>query len=187
MSNRLFVALELPPQAKEFVYRLLGEIDPKGKIKWETFGKLHVTLKFLGETEKEKTAEVKAVLENFVENKNPLELKINRFGFFKRNGKPQILWAGFERNDAFEEYFSELDERLEKIGFEKEKRKFHPHVTLKRLKGNEDEIIIEKFLTLRFEPFEFIADTVTLFKSELKPNGAIYKAVEKYNLGDKNG
>jgi len=60
-------------------------------------------------------------------------------------------------------------------------------VTLKRLKGNENEIILEKFLTLRFEPYEFIADTVTLFKSELRRSGSIYKAIEKFKLGERNG
>ncbi len=187
MSNRLFIALELPREAKEFVYNLLRGIDPREKIRWESLGKLHVTLKFLGETESEKTEAVKTVLENFVKEKTPLDLAITRFGFFKRNGTPRILWAGFSENETLAEYFSELDNRLSEIGFPKEERNFRPHVTLKRLKGNEDKIIIEKFLTLRFEPFRFTADTITLFKSVLKPGGAVYKALAKYKFGDTNG
>ncbi len=187
MNNRLFVALELSREAKEFIYNLLHGIDPQGKIRWESLGKLHITLKFLGQTNLDKTEEIKSLLEKFVVGKEPLSLELNRFGFFKRNKIPKVLWAGFSENETLKKYFSELENGFSEIGFEPENREFHPHVTLKRLKGNEDKIIVEKFLTLRFEPFAFTADTITLFKSELKPSGSIYKALNKYKLGDKNG
>ncbi len=187
MSNRLFIALELPREAKEFIYEKLRGIDPKESVKWESLGKLHVTLKFLGETRQDKTEKILTVLGKFVANKQPLEMELVKFGFFKRNGTPKILWAGFSENKRLEKYFAELDEKLSELGFATEKRTFRPHVTLKRLKGNENKIIIEKFLTLRFEPFRFSSDTVTLFKSDLKPTGAVYKALEKFKLGDKNG
>ena len=184
MNNRLFIALDIPVEAKEFIYKLLREIDLREKVKWESPGKLHITLKFLGETGQEKAEKVKKILSDFSKNKEPLNLRLNRFGFFRRNGNPQILWAGFGKNEKLDEYFAELDNLLEKIGFEKEKRKFHPHVTLKRLKGNEDKTVLEKFYTIKFEPFDFIAENITLYKSLLKPSGAVYKSIEKYNLGE---
>ncbi len=186
-KNRIFVALEIPIVAKEYIYGLLLAIDKTGKIKWESQGKFHITLKFLGETSVEKTNEVKNVLSDFVRNFQPFNMTLDRLGGFKRKGEYKILWAGFEENNELKKAAEYLDNRLSEIGFEKEEKQFFPHITLKRLKGNEDKLVLEKFFTLNFEPLNFTADTVTLFRSILKPTGAIYKAIEKYKLGDKNG
>ena len=76
-----------------------------------------------------------------------------------------------------------LDEKLETIGFSKEKRPFKGHLTLGRIKDKIDPKRLNDVLKEfnKFESEDFFADRIILYKSELKPKGAVYtKLVETY-------
>jgi 2'-5' RNA ligase len=78
----------------------------------------------------------------------------------------------------------ELDTRMERGGFDKEKRAFRPHITLARARDTR----IDSSLVAAAEPYEqydfgsFVADRVFLFQSTLKPSGAVYEKLKEYLL-----
>jgi 2'-5' RNA ligase len=73
---------------------------------------------------------------------------------------------------------------MERLGFDKEKRAFRPHITLARARDNR----IDSSLVTASEPYvehdfgAFIADRVFLFQSILKPSGAVYEKLKEYLL-----
>ena len=180
---RTFIALELPDELKEKLIQIRNEFyTDDRKIRWEAKNKLHLTLKFLGDTEKSKIHkiwdEVLKVLEQF----KSLTMTFNGFGIFKRDGQPRIFWAGFDENKVLENLTKEIDNRCMQFGFPVEKRKFSPHLTLLRIKGNEKIDLIYKIVNTKFEPVNFVADTITFYKSELKPSGSEYAVLKQILL-----
>jgi 2'-5' RNA ligase len=76
-----------------------------------------------------------------------------------------------------------LDDKLEAMGFPKEKRPFRGHLTLGRIKSIIDPKTLHDVLKefTMFESEHFFADRIILYKSDLKPKGAVYtKLIETY-------
>jgi 2'-5' RNA ligase len=85
--------------------------------------------------------------------------------------------------DVLTTFQKTLDEKLKAMGFPREKRPFKGHLTLGRIKSKIDPKTLHEVLK-RFTPFEsdrFVADRIILYKSDLKPGGAVYtKLIETY-------
>jgi 2'-5' RNA ligase len=75
-----------------------------------------------------------------------------------------------------------LDEKLNKIGFEKEKRKFNPHLTLLRIKNNFPQELIDQFKKGDLNELVFIPFQIKLYESILKKSGSVYTAIKSFNL-----
>jgi 2'-5' RNA ligase len=104
-------------------------------------------------------------------------------GFFPGNRSPRVFWAGMEA-PTMQDLTEELDSRMEPLGFEKEKRAFRPHITLARAR---DSRIDSSLVTAasKFEEHEFgsfTVDRIFLFKSILKPSGAVYERLKEFPL-----
>ena len=78
----------------------------------------------------------------------------------------------------------QLDTRMERLGFEKEKRAFRPHITLARAKDTRiDSSLVSSAAKFEEHDFgSFTVDRVFLFKSTLKPSGAVYEKLKEYPL-----
>jgi len=79
----------------------------------------------------------------------------------------------------------QIENQLEKIGFQPENRPFHPHLTLGRMKSSRGkEELIGRMEKHREEEFgDFQVERVILFKSDLKPSGPIYTLLKELKLG----
>ena len=79
----------------------------------------------------------------------------------------------------------DLDLVTTQYGFKPETRPFSPHLTLGRVRSGQGRIdLLTELDKLEPSPFEFTAREVVLFKSDLKPTGAIYSALQKLPLAD---
>ncbi|UMZ72816.1 RNA 2',3'-cyclic phosphodiesterase [Natranaerofaba carboxydovora] len=147
--------------------------------------KLHLTLKFLGETEEKNLLQIK----NSVNPSeiNPFKIKLSDLGVFPPKGRPRVIWQGLEgetEKDAEEmlKLKNLLEENLEDLGFEKEKRKFKPHITLvrdpKNLNKNDLDNILLKKMTTNVTSF-------SLMSSKLTKSGPIYDELCRYDLNTK--
>ena len=77
---------------------------------------------------------------------------------------------------------TELNERLTKFSIPIEKRKFNPHITLLRIKNELGINFVNNFKNFTFKPILFTANTVTLYKSILHPEGSKYSEIKNYKL-----
>jgi len=176
---RLFVALELPEHVvrgvAEWGREAFGSVDELRLVRPES---LHVTLVFLGyhpEREIDRIAEV-----SFGANGEKFELTPTGAVPVPRS-RPRLFALGLEDGGALVEWQGGLSARLGAAGlYEPEQRPFWPHVTLARVKRGARP---SRGLELPALPPElaqpFTASQVTLFRSTLKPSGAVYEALAR--------
>ncbi len=134
-SYRTFIALKIQPEDK--LLHLLGEFKMVLRdeaIKWVEPDSLHITLKFLGDTTTGQVKEVKEILAQIAGEFPDFQFQLKGMGYFKSKGQPRVLFVGIEGFDSLTHLVDNLQNSLEEIGFEKEKRAFKPHLTLARIK-----------------------------------------------------
>lgn len=187
---RTFIALEIPANALEKIIQIRNDnYSDYRNVRWEPNEKLHITLKFLGDTEEKSIEKITDKLSPVVSSYNSMMLSFNEFGIFKREGKPKIFWVGLNPNDELKRLSADVENMCSEFGFEKEKREFKPHITLLRVKGNENFNALQNLSRLKFEPVNFIAEKITFYKSELKKSGSVYTELKSFYLkqGERNG
>jgi 2'-5' RNA ligase len=183
MKIRTFIALEIPEEAIEIITKIRKvQIGDVGNSKWEAKEKLHLTVKFLGDTGKEALNSYIEDIKNIISDLKQFDLSFSEFGIFRKGGLPKILWVGLNENDKLKQFAEKLDSTFENYGYKKEERKFKAHITLLRFRGFED---MEKILSLtdvKIPEIKFTANKVVFFESKLEQNGSVYKSIMDFNL-----
>jgi len=179
---RLFVALKIPENIKEQLLNICNGLVPDASLySWVTADKIHLTLKFIGEVEENLVSPISTELD-FVKNYRSFDFKISRFGFFIRDKRPKILWAGLHTDESIYKLVKELNKRMEFFNIEPERRKFKSHLTLLRIKSKIDENFISNFNNYQFDNLKFKTNKIALVKSELSQTGAQYTEINNYEL-----
>jgi len=177
---RLFVGLDFPDSVKDHLLRLETGLP---KVRWSSREQLHLTLFFIGETEKNLVAQ-QALASIEAES---FTLNLHGIGRFPENPKAptRVLWAGVAESAALRQLQQQISSALVDIGFKADDRAFHPHVALARLKhGASLHREVDAYLT-QHEAFEAAAIPVErfiLYASQLTPQGAIYSHEAVYPL-----
>ncbi len=192
MKYRLFVALELPPDARQRLAQVVAAFSaavPRGLVRWVKADGIHLTLKFYGDVEAEQASEIGAGLGRLAAEAAPLKLAIEGLGVFPNARRPQVVWAGLAGHlTALSALQAAVEEMSAQLGFAREARAFTPHLTLGRVNGGPrpaDQMSLLDYVkdgrARRFGEFE--ADRLTLMRSELRPTGAVYTALFVAPLG----
>ncbi len=189
MALRCFIAVSLPAPLRNAVGEIIGKLrDTGADIKWVPEENLHLTLKFLGETEEELVEEIKNALIDKLSHYPPFYIKIGGVGYFPGGRNPRVIWVGIEDPGVLEDIYKDIDYAAAKFGYPMEKRPFSPHLTIGRVRSPKRvaEVIrrLEEFRTIVFD--EFVVKEVILMKSELKPGGAEYSGLAEIPLEGKN-
>ncbi|MBW1988795.1 MAG: RNA 2',3'-cyclic phosphodiesterase [Deltaproteobacteria bacterium] len=173
---RAFIAVPLPGKAKEAVCamadRFLESGLPVRCVKPEA---LHLTLRFLGDVERGRVGEISAAMDNAAAGVAPFTLCATGMGVFPGFSRPRVVWVGLDGDvSPLRGLFSRLEDELFEIGFEREPRRFHPHLTLGRARGRMDPnrtvAAVDSCTGLGSEPFT--VDRFVLYQSDLLPEGA---------------
>jgi 2'-5' RNA ligase len=175
---RLFIGIELPESISTRLELMGGGIPG---ARWEPAEKLHVTVRFLGEVDHGRARRLEDALEGI--DLPPFSLSVHGVGVFPPRGVPRILWAGVDDPKPVSELHEAVERVVGPVGFEPEHRKYHPHVTLARLKrppvARVAEFVAQHAL-LATEPFE--VDHFTLYSSVLNPRGSKYRVEARFEL-----
>lgn len=183
---RCFVAVEIPGNLKQKIDQYiisLKQISPK--IKWVKAKNLHITLKFLGEIQVDLLNKVKHELSGISKIVKPFQMSLHGSGFFPNQNNPRIVWLGLQSdNDNLIFKLHEwIDKKLETLGFNREKRRFSPHLTTGRIKIQDNIPELANYINQnKFQSSAFNVDQIVLMKSELKPSGAEYSKLETYSF-----
>lgn len=176
---RLFVGLELPWELKQ---RLSGLAGGLAGAKWVPPENYHLTLRFIGETPAHRAEEVDFALSGVRARSFPLSLA--GVGTFARSGRPTAIWIGVDRNPGLDHLRAKIETALQRVGLERERRRFAPHVSLARL-DNVSEAKLASFVQahnlFRAEPVT--VQRFTLFSSRLGKEHSVYVAEAEYDLG----
>ncbi len=183
MMIRTFIALEIPDDALNQLLNIIRDkIGELQNVKWESRQKLHLTLKFLGDTKKEFIDTYISAIEGITKKYNPLDLSFNRFGVFRKGNEPKIFWVGMNENGKLNEMVSEIETTFSKYGFGKENRKIQPHLTLLRFRGYEDSEKILSLTKVNIPLIKFTADKITFYESKLLPATSVYREIKSFYL-----
>ena len=183
---RSFIAIEIPENIRKDINRYIQELQKHApKLKWVKPESLHITLKFLGEQDPQRIEQAIVNLTKLGNNLDGFDLSIKNFGAFPNEKRPKVLWLGLEAipRESFFGLFNRIEDTLEGIGFEREQRKFSPHLTLARIKYPDNFSGLFEFVAKNpFETHTFSVDGFVLMRSFLKQSGAEYKVIQKYPL-----
>ncbi|GJM16543.1 MAG: RNA 2',3'-cyclic phosphodiesterase [Thermodesulfobacteriota bacterium] len=175
---RLFIGALIPEEIRKqllnYINSLKSHIDG---VKWEKSDKLHITLKFLGDVEDSNLDNITNLLKRLVEESSSFKFRIAEFGGFPNLNNPKVLYMGLSENREFLKFQKKLDQGLCELGFEKEHRRFIPHITLGRVKK---KINIMSSQATTHSSFEIV--DIGLICSELRPKGSVYTPVKTYKL-----
>ena len=158
MTIRSFVALIIPEEELKKIIDIRNDVYGfRDKARWEPVNKLHITLKFLGDTDEKILDQLSNNFESVLNNFRPINCSFSEFGLFKKDGHPRILWAGLKENKILLDLASELENVSAEYGFQKENRKFKPHITILRVRGSENIDSIYKLSRTKIDSVEFTA------------------------------
>ena len=142
---------------------------------------IHITLKFLGDTNEEYADRIDEIMKDAVKDINPFEIKLKGAGVFPNQNYIKVMWIGIENGEQIGKIVSKIDEKISELGFEKERRRFSAHLTIARVKSakNKEKLLelIEKYRDIEFGSLK--VDTIKLKKSELTPKGPIYTMLKE--------
>lgn len=186
---RCFIAIELPESVRTGLGELSARLRRSGvRASWVRPENMHVTLRFLGEISEECVEEVVRLLQNSYANASPFQLTLRGTGAFPNVKTPHVIWAGISPNDAILEVQRVAEDVGQRVGCGREKNRFHPHVTLARIKDPRSASGLQRYLAAEkdWEGGEVGVEQVAVFKSELTPAGPIYTrlAVTRFSVGD---
>ena len=181
---RLFIAIEIPEDIRTGFASLLKEFRSVApQVKWVRAENLHVTLKFLGETEPAKLGALRNVL-SAVRSAEPVSLEFRGLGFFPNDKRPRVFWAGMEASANLKSLAADVDQATHRLGFPLEERPFTPHLTLARfpLPGVLPKLL-QAIQEKRAQAFGSLrAGEFHLIESKLKPTGAEYTTVQTFRF-----
>ena len=180
MSERLirtFVSVSVPKEIVNIQSMLKSTVEPKGvKVRWVMNGKMHLTLKFIGNTTQGSIDNLNEALFNVVKSAKVINLSISGTGAFPVKGRPNVLWLGIKGDiDELKQLTVIINNSLEPLGFITEKRDFLPHVTIARIKSNQKKIPnISNYLNTTFTELPMKIVKISLVQSESFPKGTFY-------------
>lgn len=187
---RAFIAIELPDELKLMLKALEQKLKtPQSKCaKWVDPASIHLTLKFLGNVNPKLVDDVKKVLEVEMRKSQPFTLETARTGCFPNARQPRVFWIGLDGElDKLLDLQSRIDASTGRLGFPGENRPFAAHLTLARLRDDCSSTERSRFAGLiegaRLEAnFSMSVDSVSLVRSQLRPEGALYTRLREFRL-----
>lgn len=191
MMIRSFVAIDLPDATKnqlQAVVQQLRNQAPRDSVRWTRITGVHLTLQFLGDVKQSDLPRIKEALAQVGQRHAPFEFSVGGVGCFPNTRRPRVLWVGVqEPSGTLAALQRDVGQSLAPLGFEPEKRRFHPHLTLGRVKrgvrSGDLRRLGEVIVTAGVGELDRVgADSFRLMRSELRPSGAIYSSLAMVEL-----
>jgi 2'-5' RNA ligase len=185
-SLRCFVAIDARPPASEAIARILGDLQKDvPQVRWTPLHQIHLTVKFLGNTDHRDLPGVCHALDEVCRDLIPFSIVMGKLGSFDTHGKPRVVWLGIQSGaERLHRIHQLLEDSLPSFGAVREGRLFHPHFTLGRpLKDVDPELLAKsmKQATAQ-EGAEMVVDQLHLMASSLDRAGPTYQNLHTIRL-----
>ena len=183
---RLFIALPLPSRIENELAEIQIRLKAQGgNVKWVQSKNIHLTIRFLGETDEKLVEPISTEMDSIAASFAPVETVLTSLGAFPNLNRPRVIWAGLSGGiDIMSDLAKNMERAVRRLGFEPEKKRFKAHLTLGRVRdrGNLDDLMaFMRSLEVKEVPFRF--EQLVLFKSTLTPKGPIYDRLHEVTLG----
>ena len=190
-SIRSFLAIELPDEVKSALV-VAGDRLREAGVGWLRIVRpdnVHLTLRFLGDIPRSAIEPIGDTVSRVARRHRPFSLELGEPGLFPPRGAPRVFWVGMAGDlDSLTSLHRDLEGSLDELGFERERRAFHPHLTVARIrnsspKGDKDSLLRAMRSAGPIQG-RIDVDAVHLIRSTLTPEGPIYERIASSRLGD---
>ena len=183
---RLFSAEEISEEVRSEAAGIVARLGEKNAdVKWAAKENMHITLKFLGRTMPEEAEKLKKALAEVAGVTRAFRVRLSKLGAFPPGGSARVIWLGVEEGERELKALSEeVEDKLSFLGFSKEERPFSAHLTLGRVRSGKNLgplVRLMKETTFRSKEL-FLAEALTLYKSELSPLGPRYEVIRRFGF-----
>jgi len=187
---RLFVAVNLPSEIRDRIAAVQESLRrAQADVSWVRAENIHVTLKFLGETEEKRLERIRSALIEVSRAGMPFSMEVSGVGSF--GGRiPRVVWVGVgDGAEPLTQLAGRIEAALGRVGFPKERRGFTAHLTLGRVRSPRNaETLLAALQEFHAEKFGgFTTTQFELMQSELRPTGSVYTVLERFPLGEHGG
>ncbi len=187
LEARVFLALDLPEPVRASCEQLAAELRRRKQgdaVRWVRPEGTHVTLRFLGNVVVEHLPEIAKRVGEALADVPPFRVELGAPRLFPRGSKPRVVILDVLPEEALRSLAARVEQGCVAAGLAPEKRTYHPHLTLGRLRARRAPALDDVALS-GADAFE--AREVVLFRSELTRSGAIYTPLESMPLGGLTG
>ncbi len=191
---RLFISVDLPPDFLEKLRSTQNQLKrtlANYPLRWTRPEGIHLTLKFLGDTDPARIDDIVTTLTQVVDSHPPFEISAGGLGCFPNPNKTSVLWIGVkDRDKRLQKLTASIDDATNSLGWQRERRPFSGHLTLARVqryaKNPERRDLGQQLSTLGVPQDMGIipVDEIHLVRSQLNPQGAIYTSLATLQLVD---
>jgi len=174
---RLFIAICLNDSVKDALSETAADLrDAAKRGHYTRRENMHLTLVFIGESNR--VDDIIGIMEEAAEEAftEPLRIALADAGVFRGKGG-DLHWVGVENTPALKNLVRALSERLRADGFEIEKRRFTPHVTIAR------EVLILAGADITVRPAVMMADHISLMRSDRVGGQLVYTEIASVCCG----
>ena len=188
---RAFIAIELPHDIQTHLEEISSQLKDRLKdvpIRWVPVENIHLTLKFLGNVSLESLEMLTEVMQTVAVSHQTFEISVGGLGAYPKEHRPRVIWIGVEAPAVLHSTMRSLEAETARLGYALEERPFSPHLTLGRIARNatthENRSTAEVITTYKVG-FLGVArvHSLNLFRSDLKPSGAVYTCLFTADLG----
>lgn len=191
---RAFIAIELPAEVQhklsQIIQKLQGQL-PNVPIRWVKPQNIHLTLKFLGEVSLNNLEAIKQVLVKEATGFSPFEFSIGELGAFPNLKQPRVIWLHVTSPSELFSLQRAIDLQTERLGYISEERRYSPHITIGRVNRHADAEDLNRIASVLQKTRSGLVEavsvsTVTLFRSDLHPDGSVYTPLAIASLKKSN-
>ncbi|HTY60274.1 MAG TPA: RNA 2',3'-cyclic phosphodiesterase [Bacteroidota bacterium] len=182
---RIFIAVDTPAEVRAQIAALRDGIAREcAGVRWEATAKFHCTLQFLGNVPGVQMAAVERSVAAAASGSPALLLGYRGIGFFPEGARPRVIWVGVhDATGTLLRLQEEVARGLEREGFAREERPFHPHVTLGRLPAaHPPHRLIEIAESRTFEHPPVVVPAVEIMQSVTGSRGTSYAVLRSIPL-----
>lgn len=181
---RAFLALEIPDNVKKTLEIARDEVRRTlPSARWTRPEGWHLTLKFLGDSEKNTLGRLIRDLGPRLVGLSAVAVELSGGGFFPSPVRPRVAWIGGPAAGAAP-VVEAVETAAVRVGYPGERRPWTAHLTIARLKGRWPSAAVESYLAWAdgLAASKFLCTEVVLFESRLGQAGAVYTALERIPL-----
>lgn len=191
--SRSFIAIELPEELRLELKRLQASLKTGGQseVKWVDPYSIHLTLKFLGGITLSQVDDVLLAMEEAAAGIPPFQLEVKALGAFPNLRRVQVVWVGLGGEiDKLSQLARQLEDNLADLSFPRESRPFTAHLTLARVRERAspaEREALGKTVTATSLDVDYVIHVkeISLMKSQLTREGAIYSRIASVPLGQR--
>ena len=185
---RCFISLNINEDVKEEIQNIQNELkkylgeSKRHLIRWEKKEKFHITLFFLGDVAPNMVNDLIRELEfiKFKPNSN-IFFHADSINAFPRLRYPRVLFVDMYNKDKKALIlYNKIYQVLKLFKFEPDK-KFHPHITLGRVKKDQKMNLTDLEDEIKFK-IDLSINSFYLMESKLDYRGSVYKVTKRFTL-----